>query len=325
MKALVTGGTGFLGQRLVRRLVSQGWDVRVLSRSSGFNAQFMEGEVEHFHGDLTLPASLKGVMQDVAVVFHLAAQLGEWEVPWENFLSTNVTGTRLLLDECKSAAIKRFVYVSTPGVQGKGHRRARESLPYNPPYAYEKSKCLAEKCVLSFHRKHGLPITIIRPDFVYGPGDYRRVPLYRAIKTGRFLMIGNGKSFLHPTYVDDAVSGTVLAATHPQAWGEIFNIAGPEQLAVSQYIKTICHCMGKKLPAVNIPKFSGWAAALCFETLAKLTDRAPYVSRSKVEFLTQNHGSDITKARRILNYRPRYGFRDGFQLTLDWLNANDLV
>ena len=324
MKALVTGATGFLGRHLVHGLLQRGWQVRVLSRSTDCSAG-KASAVEIFQGDLARPLSLQGLVRDIDVVFHLAAQLGDWGVPAETYAAVNVAGTRLLLELSRAEMVRRFVFVSTPGVQGKGHRQATEAMAYNPPYHYEKTKCAAEKIVLHFDQKDDLPTTIIRPDFVYGPGDFRRIPLYRAIKKGRFIPVGNGRSVLHPTYVVDAINGILLAAIHPQGRREIFNIAGPQLVSVAQYLRILADGMGKKLPPVHIPKTTAWLAAILCEGLALITKRPPFISRSKVDFLTRDHGSDISKARQRLNYQPRYGFTEGFGLTLAWLNSHHLL
>ena len=324
-RALITGGSGFLGRHLVNELTEQGWTLRLLVRSDGRPQAKSHPRISYHIGDLSRPDTLNGLADDVDVVFHLAAQLGEWGVPADVFQRINVDGTRHLLNLAKMCQEVRFVYVSTPGVQGKGHRQARENIPYNPPYLYEKSKSSAEQLVLNAHHEAHLPIVIIRPDFVYGPGDYRRIALYRAIQRHRFYLIGDGRSVLHPTFVADAVQGLILAATRPEAVGEVFNIAGPKLISVNDYVCTIADALGVKLPAFRIPKWIAYAAALGFEFVSQVTRRPPFMSRSKIAFLTQDHGSDITKARGLISYQPHYQFNEGFSLTLDWLQSNSLI
>ena len=265
------------------------------------------------------PGTLQNLFDDVDIVFHLAAQLGEWGVDHQQFYDVNVGGTRQLLELCREKERIRFVYASTPGVQGKGHQRADETMPYNPPYIYEQTKCLAEQFVLAFHQRYDLAATIVRPDFVYGPGDYRRIPLYRAIKQRRFFIIGNGRSFLHPTYISDAVDGLVRAATHPDAVGQVFNIAGPNLISVSDYVLTIARTMGVRPPLFKIPKWLGMIAAHGCERIAEITQRPPFVSQSKIEFLTFNHGCNIQKANAVLGFKPQVPFEDGFRHTWAWV------
>ena len=325
MKVLVTGGTGFLGRHMVTALLGQGDDVSVLVRSkqkAGMNAN---SKLSLREGNITIPESIRGITDGIDIIYHFAAQLGEWGLPEDLLYSVNVKGTQNLLNTCQECSNPRFVFISTPGVQGKGHAAADEGLPYNPPYIYEKTKCEAEKLVLTYGRENGIPWVIARPDFVYGPGDYRRVSLYRAILNKRFLIIGNGKSVLHPTYIDDVIHGLLKMGQAETGLGEIYNIAGPEQLCVEQYIMTMAEVMGVNVPRIKIPLIIGKIFASLSETASSYTGRPPFISHSKIEFLTRDHGSDITKAKKRLGYSPQYGFMDGFRLTYHWAKQNNLL
>jgi UDP-glucose 4-epimerase len=317
-RALVTGGTGFLGRHLVNALREDGWEVRVLVRNKSKQKDNIDPRIDYHEGDLTRPETLIGAAEGIIVLFHLAAQLGEWGVPQSTFEAVNIEGTQHLIDLCRIHKGIRFVFASTPGVQGKGHRQAQEDLPYNPPYLYEKSKCQAEKLVRRAHDIENLQTVIIRPDFVYGPGDHRRIALYRAIQRHRFYVIGNGQSIMHPTYVTDAVQGFLLAATQAEAAGQVYNIAGPQLMTVDEYVCTIAKALGIRPPRLKIPKTMAYLAALGFETLSRIRHRAPFVSRSKIEFLTKDHGCDIGRARKHLGYHPKTDFSEGMKLTLDW-------
>lgn len=224
MKALVTGGTGFLGRHLVKALLDQGVSVRMFLREHSHSEDLENGRAQIVRGDITSRESLRNVAGGVDVIFHLAAQMGAWGVPSQRYAAVNIRGTANLLQEGLEAGIKQFIFASTPGVQGKGYASAREDLPYNPPYDYERTKCQAEMLCKRIGKEKGLSVTIIRPDFVYGPGDTRRLGLYRAIQRKRFFVVGNGKSLLHPTYIDDVVQGFLLVAENPVAIGETYNI-----------------------------------------------------------------------------------------------------
>jgi nucleoside-diphosphate-sugar epimerase len=285
----------------------------------------IDAKLTFWEGDITIPASITGLMENVDVIYHFAAQLGEWGLPEDLFYSVNVKGTQNLLDECRKNSNSRFIFISTPGVQGKGHKQAKESLPYNPPNIYEQTKCEAEKLVIEYNKLYGLSMGIVRPDFVYGPGDYRRLSLYRAISRKRFLIIGTGKSILHPTYVDDVIKGLLLIGQNKAGLNGIFNIAGPEQLTVENYIKIMAQVMGATTYRLRIPLPIGKAAAIIFEKMSSFSGKPPFISRSKVEFLTRDHGTDITKAKNVLNFFPRYGFETGFGLTFNWAKQNNLL
>jgi len=325
MKVLVTGGTGFVGRHLVRALVGEGATVRILARETSDVKELEKLNVEIVHGDIANENSLPRIADDTDVVYHLAAQVGEWGIPESQFEAVNVQGTRNLLEESVRAGVKHFVFCSTPGVLGKGYAQAPETLPYNPPYVYERTKCDAEKTVLEFHQGQHLPTTIIRPDFVYGPDDLRRLPLYRAIRDKRFYIIGNGRSLLHPTYVDDVIQGFHLVAEDTVNYGEIYNIAGPHLVTVQEFVETIARVLKVPLPRLKIPKFLALAAARVCESLSGISRKEPFISRSKIEFLTNSHGSDVSKAQTQLGYQARFQLEEGMRRTIDWYQKNRLL
>lgn len=322
MRVLVTGGTGFVGTHLVRALLKQKYTVRLLIRKSSNITPFDGLPIEYVYGDLSDTKSLHEAMTDVQIVYHLAGQVGIWGLPNEQFYKINVEGTRNLLQAGLENNITQFIYCSTPGVQGKGHFKAKESEPYNPPYIYEKTKCEAEKISLEYFKTHKLPVTVIRPDFVYGPEDIRRISLFRSIKNKKFLIVGNGKAHLHPTYIDDVVQGFLLVTANEKAYGEIYNIAGPAPITVDEFVNTIAKTLGVSPPPFKIPKFIGVAAAFGFEILSTIIKKPPFLTKSKIEFLTVDHGTDISKAISQLGYQPQYDFTQGIAKTIEWYKDN---
>lgn len=323
---LITGATGFIGKHLVKALVSKGYYCRCLVRETSNIGELEElDNIELVYGDLTNKASLETAIQNIQILYHLAAQVGKTGIPESQFYAINLQGTRNLLEASLQTDVEQCVFCSTPGVQGKGYPQASEGLSYNPPYIYERTKCEAEKLMLEFHRDRNLRVTIIRPDFVYGPGDLRRLSLYRAIKKQRFLIVGDGRSFVHPTYIDDVVQGCLLVLDNPDAFGEIFNIAGPRLLTIEEYVETIAGLLNVKIPRFKIPRLLAILAAFGFEAIAKLNGKEPFVSRSKVEFLTNSHGSDISKAKNQLGYYPNFEFGCGMRNTIEWYYNHGLL
>lgn len=325
MKVLVTGGTGFIGRHLVKALLAKGSAVRILSRKRDDIRLFKDTGIEWVCGDLTVKDSLQEIARDVDVVFHLAAQMGTWGLDSKHFDNVNVQGTQNILEACVDKGVKQFILASTPGVQGKGDPHANETLPFKPPYDYERTKCEAEKLVIKFNRNCDLHVTIIRPDFVYGPGDLRRLSLYRAIKQKKFYIVGSGKSILHPTYVEDLIQGFGLVMNNQVAFGEVYNIAGPHQITVEDYVRIISKALDVPVPLVKIPKPLALAMAMVFEIISKVSGNEPYISRSRIEFLTQSHGLDIDKARTQLGYVPKYDFEEGIRLAISWYRNQGLI
>ena len=327
MNILISGATGFLGSHLVRVLAKEGHRCKCLVRRTSSTSELKDlDHVEFVYGDITDKESLKEAVKDVRVIYHLAAKIGKWGIPEKAFFAVNVHGTRNLLEVAHEGEVRQFIFCSTPGVQGKGHAQASETLPYKPPYIYELTKCEGEKLVLGFHQKRkDLSVTILRPDFVYGPGDLRRLPLYRAIGNKRFYLIGNGRALLHPTYIEDVVQGFCLPANNPVSFGETYNIAGPRVVTVREYAETIAQTLNVSLPRLRFPKPSAGILATFLEALSKITGKEPILSQSKVKFLTSNHGSNISKAMNELGYRPKTDFEAGIKRTVNWYYQHDLL
>lgn len=323
---LITGGTGFIGSHLVDALVSKEEDIRLLVRKTSNIEKFKNLGVDIFYGDITDKNTLKGIAKDVDIVYHLAGKVGEWGASDSEFIKINIEGTKNILNTSLENNVNHFIFCSTPGVLGlTGYREAKEDLPYNPRGIYEKTKCEAEKLVMRFHEEMKLPITIIRPDFVYGPGDMRRLKFYKLIKNNFFFMIGDGESFLHPSYISDIIYGFELVRNNRKAIGEVYNIAGPRPIMVREYLETIARVQNVTIPRFKVPKVFAVNAASFLEKISPVTNKEPLISQSKIDFLTINHGSDISKIKNQLGYFPKIEFEDGIKRTIDWYITNKYI
>lgn len=327
MNILITGATGFIGRHLIRALVRKGFHCTCLVRTGSVVDEIGKlDNIKIVYGDITDKRSLPKCIQDVQVIYHLAAQVGYWGVPDEKFFAVNVEGTRNLLEIAHESNVQHFIFCSTPGVQGKGYMYASEKLPYNPPHIYEFTKAEAEKTILAFKEKKVNPqVTILRPDFVYGPGDLRRLPLYRAIKNKKFFLIGDGMTTLHPTFVGDAVEGFCLFPNNPISFGQTYNIAGPHVLTVKEYIRTIAETLKVPLPRLRIPIPLALSFAIICETASQISGKAPLLSLSKVDFLTKHHGCDTSKAMEQIGYRAKVDLKAGMRRTINWYSGEHLI
>lgn len=316
MLVLVTGATGFIGSHLAPVLIDSGHQVRALVRKTSDTSRLPDG-VEIVKCSLTEQDQVSYACRDADIVFNLAAKLGGRAAAIQELRQANVLAVRVLLEACRNSRVRQFIQLSTPGVVGMAGV-APECLPYHPSGVYERTKIEGEKIALAYHRKYQVPVTVIRPDFVYGPGDLRKLKMFRAIKNGRFPIIGKGKSLLHPTYVDDVVRGLLTVMLNPAAYGETFNIAGPRPVTVIELICAISDAIGVKRTEARVPVIAAKLAAYCAEAAAGLLKKEPLLTRYQVRFFSRDHASDITKAEQMLGFRPEVGYDKGLKLTVDW-------
>jgi nucleoside-diphosphate-sugar epimerase len=209
---LVTGGTGFLGSHLVEALVARGEPVRVLVRETSDTTHLEQLGVELACGDLEDAASLQVAAQGVSRVYHCAALAADWG-PWRAFRAANVDGVRNLL-EALETDVNRFVHVSTTDVYGHPDYPADESAPYRMRgWPYGDTKIEGERVVWEYHRRHGLPVTIVRPANIYGPRSNTFVlEIVELLKSGSMIHIGRGDKPAGLGYVTNVVDLMLLAA-----------------------------------------------------------------------------------------------------------------
>jgi nucleoside-diphosphate-sugar epimerase len=212
--AFVTGGSGFLGGALIRRLRRDGWGVRALARSSDAAARVEQAGAEAVRGALDDRSAL-GAPARCELAFHAAANVSDWP-PREDYLRVNVEGTRKVIEACRAGGVRRLVHVGTEAalMAGEPLRMVEERAPLRPDSkcGYCASKAVAERLVRDANGD-GLETVVVRPRLVWGPRDTTVLPaLVEAVEGGRFAWIGGGRHRTSTTYVDNAVEGLVLGA-----------------------------------------------------------------------------------------------------------------
>ena len=315
-KILVTGAAGFIGTHLVRALIKEGHQVKALARESDRTDELEAMEVDLIKGDLNNPESLAKAVSGIDAVFHLAGVLGKFGIPKDVYLQTNVEGTKNLLKICLASNIKHFIHCSTAGVLGPYRDKPfDESQPYNPTNIYEKTKCQGEILARDYSAK-GLPVTVIRPEFAYGPYDQHTLQMFRAIQNKRFFIIGGGQNTLQPTYIDDLIGGFLLCLDNPAAVGQTYTIAGNNPVKLEYFVSVIAENLGVKLPGIKIPVWLAAAAAHVLVFLAGIFKFNPILTKSRLQFFTENRGCLIDKAKKELNYRPKFSVEEGVKKTI---------
>ncbi len=322
MKVLVTGGTGFIGGRLVERLQAEGHEVTAFGGErtpleAARVRTLRDNGVRVVLGSLDDRALLHELTAGTDVVFHLAAAQHETHMPDDYFYSVNVEGTRRLAEVCAAAGVQRFVYGSTIGVYGSASSSAlNEDSPPRPDNIYSQTKLEAERVVRSFGEE--LPSTIIRIAETYGPGDGRLLKLFKVINGGVFPMIGGGGNEHQPVHVDDLVGGLIAAAVAPQAAGQTVILAGAEILPTSRMVEIVAEALGKPLRQLTLPLPPLQFAAIVCETSCRPFGMRPPWNRRRLDFFVKRLYFSQQKARQLLGYDPEHTFRDGAVETANW-------
>jgi dihydroflavonol-4-reductase len=325
MKILVTGASGFLGKHLVRSLLADRHEVISFVRPTSRMEELRKMDTEVVYGDIRDKGSIERALKigrNVEVVFHLASVLTPVNVSDSLYWDVNYQGTQNLLEACRYAGLRALVHCSSVGVMGTlSEIPSRETSPCRADNVYGRSKYQAELLALEHAKKYDLPVSIVRPAWIYGPGDRRTYKLFHAIAKRIFLMIGTGETLVHPVYVEDVVQGLKLCAQNPAASGEVFIIAGAQSVTLNQLVDTIAEELSVKVPKLKIPVwFARFAASVC-EKVFKWTHLQPPIHHRRLDFFLKDQSFDISKAREFLGFEPRVDLRTGIRTTLNWYKA----
>jgi nucleoside-diphosphate-sugar epimerase len=313
--AFVTGGSGFIGGRLVKRLVGGGARARALARSDASAAKVEALGAEPVRGSLEDPASIATGADGCEVAFHLAAHLGDWG-PWEEFERANVTGTRNALEGCARAGVRRFVHCGTEAalMAGEPLVNVDETAPLRPDSKapYPATKAQAEQAVRDANRD-GFETVVLRPRFVWGAGDTTLLPeMIRMIEAGRFAWIGGGTNLTAITHVENVVEGLLLAAERGRP-GEAYFVTDGGPVVMREFITELLATQGVEPPDRNLPSWLAGAVAVGSETAWRVLPLpgSPPLNRFSYWILTQECTIDISKAREELDYEPVVSKEDG--------------
>jgi nucleoside-diphosphate-sugar epimerase len=306
--AFVTGGSGFIGGALVRRLVADGWTVRALARSHASERTVRERGAEPVRGDLDDTAAMAVGASGADVVFHAAAHLGDWGRR-EDFERGNVQGTRNALGAARQARVRRFVHVGTEAALLAGDPLIavdeRAPLRFDSPALYSSTKARAEEAVIGANQD-GLETVVIRPRFVWGRGDTTLLPVMtEMVRAGRFAWIGGGRQRTSTTHVDNAVHGLLLGAQRG-APGGVYFVTDGEPVVFRDFVTRLLATQGVTPPDRSVPAGVASAAAAAAEAawrVLPLPGRPP-LTRFAVWVSALETTIDITRARNELGYAP---------------------
>lgn len=324
MQILVTGGTGFTGSHLVKRLLARGHSVRVLDNQPGIMLdELRKAGAETHIGSIADPELVKKLVAGCEIVYHLAAAFRKVNLPKHVYWDTNVTAMRALLEICRDASVPKFVYCSTQGVHGNvDNPPGNEDSPIRPEDYYQFTKYEGEKVAQEFI-KEGMDITILRPTAIYGPGDPGRfLMLFRQVKKGFFPFFGKGNAFYHPVYVENFVDAFELAASKPASKGQTYIIADNDYFPIREIVLKIARIMKVDLKVLYLPFMPLYCLAACVEFAFKPLPWDPPLFRRRADWFRQNRAFTIDKARSELGYEPAIDLDTGLQRTYEWYKDN---
>ena len=326
MKLFVTGGTGFIGRALIRRLANQGHEVQVLTRRPEKLTVAIPPGIFPVEGDLSNVTALRKAMEGCHRVYHLAALAQAWAQRAQEFDRSNTEGTRNLLEAARQAGVERVVHTSTVMVIGPTDGFVgNESTPLPTHYLshYQRTKAAAEMEVAESVQR-GLSVVTVSPSVVYGPGIAgRRNSFNRFLHdflTGRWVAIpGNGSQSLNCVYLDDVVTGHLLAMERGRI-GERY-ILGGENISVHDLVRLVNEAAGLNRQILRIPFWVARVAGLVEQTRARLTGCTPLLTWDSVEIYRHSWTYSSDKAMLELGYQPRK-LLEGLELTCRWLRGS---
>ncbi len=306
---LVTGGAGFIGHHLVRTLLAQGSEVRVIddfSTGSRDRLAPLLGDIQLHEGSITDPALLAEAMDGVETVFHQAAipSVARSVAEPRRSHEANATGTLHLLEAALAAGAGRVIYAGSSSAYGDTATLPKvESMSSRPLSPYAVSKLAGEHYCQAYHRVHGLETVVLRYFNVFGPGQDRAsqyaavIPLFVTLaQRGEAPVIhGDGEQTRDFTYIDNVVQANLLAASAPpeRVAGRVFNVGCGERISVNRLWEEIRDLTGTRLlEAVHGPARPGDVR----DSLA-----------------------DLAAIRAAVGYEPSVALREGLRRTVAWL------
>lgn len=322
MKALVTGGGGFLGRHLVTALRERGDEV--VSYSRGRHPELEERGAVCAQGDLLDREALARACAGAEVVFHVAAKAGIWGDA-DEYRRTNVDGTWNVLEACRDARVPRLVFTSSPSVcfDGRDHRMAGNDLPYAENFLaeYPRTKMEAEKLVLAANGSGGLSTVALRPHLIVGPDDPHLLPrLVARAKAGKLAIVGDGRNEVSLTWVGNAVDAHLAAADRIEARaphaGKAYFVAQKDPVLLWKWIGDLLERLGSPRPTRRVPLRVAYAAGAALEAWWRLTGRSdePRMTRFLALELARSHSYDMRPAERDFGYRERVSMRAATEL-----------
>ena len=319
MKALVTGASGFIGSHIVDRLLTRGYDVRVLLRRTSSTEWLDVQRVERITGDLFDEEALRQAVDGVDYIYH-SAGLTKAKTEAEYFRANTVGTTNLLRAAVEGGQkIRRFVFISSQTASGPspGPTPMTEEAPPHPITTYGRSKLQAEQECMKVSSQ--LPFTIVRPPAVFGPRDKDIFEYFHTFSRGLQPMVGFSEKYLSLIHVTDLVRGVMLAGESPKAAGQTYFISSDRAYGWKEVGEVTRAAMGKRAVRVRIPEPAVYLIAGLSEFFSLFSTKPALVNLEKARDMVQQYWTcDSSKARRDFGYGQEISLEEGIRTTIEW-------
>lgn len=328
-RVLVTGGTGFLGKALVKRLLVTGYVVRVLARPSSNIDALKSLDLEIAFGDVTDLESFGAAVEGTDVIVHTAASEMISPIVEE---SATVLGTRNVLELAKKFRIKKLIYISSCSVYALPSKGSNDTLNEESPLedrpwlrgAYTLSKVQAEAMVRAAIGNSSYTIIVLRPGTIYGPGGELFPAIMGASWRGSiFLVIGNGKFELPLVYIDNVVDAIIQSIASPRADNQVFNVVDPDRVTKRQFVDIVVKGVNANSKVLYLPYCLVRVGVGIVELACKLLGQRPFMTMYRLVASQTQVRYDSTKLRKALSFQPRVSFPEAAAMIVDHLRDSD--
>lgn len=315
---LITGANGFIGSRLCRRFLADGFRVIAGVRKSADLALLRDLSIDYRYGDITAPESLPAMVADVDYIIHNAGLVKAKRE--EQFFAVNEQGTHNLLSAIAehNPAVKKVVAISSLAAAGPSRDglAVTESDPPNPITMYGRSKLAGEQVAMGFAGR--LPVVVVRPPGVYGPGDKEIFAFFQTVYYRLKPCIGDTRRKLQLVHVDDLCHGVALAATRPTQSGSIYFIAENRSYAMKELVGMLQQACGRKGIPIILPGSLFRAIGVISESLFRSVGATPMLTKEKANEILQSWEITTDKAKRELGFESQIPFAVGAKETYEW-------
>ncbi len=320
-RILVTGASGFIGSVTVNKLSQQNKSVKALVRVGSNISKIQNKNTEISYGDLRNYDDVNKAVDGCNQIIHIA---GITKGPLAELNNVNLTGLKNILRAALKHKVRKVIFLSSIAVYGES-LDASETSPYNPYDDYGRSKVMTEEYIKEFNKKHSLPIVIVRPSHVYGPGGRSNVQqMFQYINRNKYFIFGSGKNLINLVYLEDLLNIIIYILEDDKIKSDDFIISGPRPYTTKELSYKIAKVCSAKKP-LSLPYSVGYILGVINEVISRVTKKKMPLSRSRVKNLVRSRSFKIDKAKRILNYSPSSDFDKTLTESYEYYKNEDLI